>query len=96
MDWNKVRNSPGATAGMRLELVEMCWRMRSLRKSTRILSCAIYRSDAPGVEVRAGYSDEDLLRSQRTTEIDSAREVADAWAAGGHREGGISARRGRS
>jgi hypothetical protein len=53
--------------------------MRSLQKSTRILSCGIYRTTAPGVEVRAGYSDDDLLRSQRTAEIGSARQIAEAW-----------------
>jgi hypothetical protein len=29
--------------------------------------------------VRAGYTDEDLRRSQRTAEIESAREIAEAW-----------------
>ena len=43
----------------------MCWRMRSLQKSTRILECGIYRTDAPGVEVRAGYGLDGLLQSQR-------------------------------
>jgi hypothetical protein len=28
---------------------------------------------------RAGFSDEDLLRSQRTAEIGSARELAQEW-----------------
>jgi len=45
--------------------------MRSLQKASRILSCGIYRTGAPGLEVRAGYSDEDLLRSQRAAEIGS-------------------------
>ena len=79
MDWNKVRNSPGHTPEPRLELVELCWRMRSLQKSSRILSCGIYRDNAPGFEVRCGYSEEHLLRSQRTAEIGSAREIAEAW-----------------
>jgi len=29
--------------------------------------------------VRAGFSDEDLLRSQRAREVGSARELAAAW-----------------
>ena len=53
--------------------------MRSLQKSTRILSCGIYRTAAPGLEVRAGYSEDDLLRSQRTAEIGSARQIGEAW-----------------
>ena len=79
MDWNKVRSSPGRTHKPRLELVELRWRMRSRQKATRILSCGIYRDNAPGVEVRCGYSEEHLLRSQRTAEIGSAREIAEAW-----------------
>ena len=47
--------------------------------ATRILSCGIYRTSGPGLEVRASYSDDDLLRSQRTAEIGSAREIAEAW-----------------
>ena len=53
MDWNKVRNSPGDTPETRLELIETCWRMGSSQKATRILSCGIYRDNAPGLEVRA-------------------------------------------
>jgi hypothetical protein len=78
MDWTKVRNSPVHTPEPRLELIETCWRMRSLQKATRILSCRIYQTNAPGLEVRAAYSDENLLRSQRTAEIGSAREIAEA------------------
>jgi hypothetical protein len=79
MDWNKVRDSPREPAGGRLDLVDTCWRMRSLQKSTRILSCGIHRTNAPGLEVRAGYSEEDLLRSQRTADIGCAREIAEGW-----------------
>jgi len=53
--------------------------MRSLQKASRILSCGIYRTGAPGLEVRAAYSDEDLLRSQRAAEIGSGREIAETW-----------------
>jgi hypothetical protein len=40
--------------------------------------CGIYRTDV-GLEVRAGYSDEDLLHSRFAVEIVTAREVAEAW-----------------
>ena len=33
----------------------------------------------PGLEVRAGFSEEDLLKSQRSAEIGSARELAEEW-----------------
>jgi hypothetical protein len=43
------------------------------------VSCGLYRTDGPGLEVRAGFSDEDLLRSQRTAEIGIARAIAEEW-----------------
>jgi hypothetical protein len=61
----------------RLELLETCWQLRTPRG--RILYCGIYQTDTPGFEVRAGFSEEDLIRSQRTAEIGSARESASAW-----------------
>jgi hypothetical protein len=36
--------------------------------------CGIYGTAAHGVEVRVGFSSEDLLRSQVPTEIGAARE----------------------
>jgi hypothetical protein len=60
-----------------LTLLETCWRLRG--PSGRILTCGVYRTDAPGLEVRVGYSEEDLLRSQRTADIGSARELAEEW-----------------
>jgi hypothetical protein len=62
----------------RLEPVETCWRMRSLQKATRILSCGIYRTDA-GLEVRCEYEPDDLLRSQTAPEIGTARDAAEQW-----------------
>ena len=44
-----------------------------------MLECGIYRTDAPGLEVRCGYGEDGLLRSQRSAEIGRAREVAEAW-----------------
>jgi hypothetical protein len=47
--------------------------------SGRIVTCGIYADNAPGVEVRAGFTEEDLLKSQRTAEIGTAREIAEEW-----------------
>jgi hypothetical protein len=79
MDWNSVRGtgrkSDDAPA---LDLVETCWRMKG--PSGRVFACAIYRdAAAPGLEVRCGYGEDDLLRSQRTPEIGAARELAEQW-----------------
>jgi len=79
MDWNTVHRSAGDDTAVPMELVEICWRMRSLQKSTRVLECGMFRTEAPGLEVRCGYGEDDLLRSQRTAEIGSARELAEQW-----------------
>src|SRR5687767_6981484 len=89
MDWNKVRNSPQRTPEPPRKLVEMCWRMRSLQKASRILSCGIYRDNAPGLEVRSGYSEDHFLRSQRTSEIGSAARDRRGMATSGDRQGRI-------
>jgi hypothetical protein len=68
-----------------LELVETCWRLRSREKADRVLECAIYAS-AIGLELRAGYGPDDLLKSQMFvdgTNAESAdlraRAVAEQW-----------------
>jgi hypothetical protein len=47
--------------------------------SGRIVSCGIYADSAPGLEVRSGFSGADLLKSQRTAEIGTGREIAEEW-----------------
>lgn len=59
-----------------LELLETCWQF--LGPSKRVLTCGIYAIGAPGLEVRVGYSAEDLLYSKVEPEIESARELAGA------------------
>ena len=79
MDWDNVRGEkprPPVQLPLLL-LLETCWRMKT--PSGRVVSCGIYRTDGPGLEVRAGLSEDDLLRSQRTAEIGSARELAEEW-----------------
>jgi hypothetical protein len=79
MDWDNVRGEkPSRPMPLpMLDLLETCWRLTAT--SGRILTCGIYRTDAPGLEVRAGYGDDDLRRSQLATEIESAREIAEKW-----------------
>jgi hypothetical protein len=72
----------------RLELLETCWKLRTPKG--RLLTCGIYRTDVPGLEVRAGFSDEDLIRSDRSAEICSAREIAAAWKQAVLAKGGFS------
>jgi hypothetical protein len=79
MVWDNVRgeNPRPAAPPPLLHLLETCWRMKT--PSGRIVTCGIYRTDGPGIEVRAGVSEDDLLRSQRTAKIGSAREIAAEW-----------------
>ena len=67
------------------ELVETCWRLRSREKADRVLECAIYAT-AIGLELRAGYGPDDLLKSQMFVDaanVESAdlraRAVAEQW-----------------
>lgn len=64
------------TTPPRLELLETCWRFAG--PSGRTFECGLYRTDV-GLELRAGYGPEDLLRSQFAIEIGAAREIAAEW-----------------
>lgn len=44
-----------------------------------MITCGIYRDAAPGLDVRAQFSEDDLLGSQPTPEIGAAREIAEDW-----------------
>jgi hypothetical protein len=79
MDWDKVRSTPSAQAIPRLDLVESCWSFQS-PSSQRVISCGIYRTDA-GLELRAGYSIDDVVRTDRATSVDAARALAAEWRA---------------
>ena len=68
-----------------LERVETCWRLRSREQANRVLECAIYAT-AIGLELRAGYGSDDLLKSQAFVDganVESAdrraRAVAQQW-----------------
>jgi hypothetical protein len=57
----------------RRDLVETAWRFTA--PSGRTLSCSIFRTDV-GLEIRVGYSEEDLLYSKRAVDNEHAREIA--------------------
>ena len=60
----------------RLELLEVCWRFRS--PTGRVLECRLY-AVATAVEVRAAFSEEDVVRTHRTINVSTARELAAEW-----------------
>ena len=72
----------------RLEAVEVLWRMTGPRG--RLLDCGIYRTDV-GLEVRCGYGEHELLRSQYAVEIGTARAIAEQWRQAVLAKGGFSA-----
>jgi hypothetical protein len=89
MDWDHVYSPPPpANATPAPTLLETCWRLRA--PSGRIITCGIYRDSARGVEVRTGFSDDDLLRSERAAEIGNAREIAARWRAAVLAKGGFA------
>ena len=54
------------------------WQLRSAKG--RLLTCGVFRTTA-GLEVRCGYSGDDLIRSQYVKELAAARQIADGWKA---------------
>ena len=63
----------------RLELLETCWQLAGPTGKT--ISCGVYAVDGPGLEVRAGYSDDDIIRTQRVGDVSLARQLAGEWRA---------------
>ena len=59
-----------------MTLIEESWKMTSPRG--RVLTCGVFQTIA-GLEVRCGYSDDDLIRSQFARELETAREIAAGW-----------------
>ena len=49
-----------------MTLLETCWKMTSPRGL--VLTCGVFQTIV-GLEVRCGYSDDDLIRSQFTREL---------------------------
>ena len=61
-----------------ITLLETCWQMKS--RKGRMLTCGIFRTEI-GLEVRAGFGEDDLIRSQYAGEIAAARAIAANWKA---------------
>jgi hypothetical protein len=59
-----------------LELLEACW--RAVQAGQRVLLCGIYRT-AEGLEVRASYSDLEMLQARTVADVATARQLADEW-----------------
>lgn len=71
------RTTPRRPREPRLELLEPAWQLQA--PSGRVLACGIYATDKPGVEVRAGFSEDDIIRTEQCIEIGTARELAASW-----------------
>ena len=79
-DWDTPRDQRHSRqTPYRLELLEERWRI--VGPSGRVLTCAVYRGEGPGVEVRAGYSLHEFHRTQRVADLTHARVVAQMWRA---------------
>jgi hypothetical protein len=57
--------------------LEECWRL--VGPSRNPIVCGIYADGGPGVELRVGYSGDDLVRTQRVSDADLARNIAERW-----------------
>jgi hypothetical protein len=90
--WDE-RFAPRQQTEPRLELSETCWRF--IGPSRKVFECGIYRTDV-GLEVRAGYGFDDLVRSDRAVEIGSARVIAAEWRDAVLAKGGLLKSRPRS
>ena len=75
MPWNW--DHPRRLPLQRLELLEEYWRI--LAPTGRVVTCASYRVDGPGIEVRAGYSPTEFHSTQRVADATHARVVAEMW-----------------
>jgi hypothetical protein len=56
-------------------LLETCWSLTA-PSGTRVLTCGIYQDTAPGVELRCGFSIDDVLWSERSADVETARAKA--------------------
>jgi hypothetical protein len=61
----------------RLELIETCWRFKN-PSNGRVIFCAIYRTGA-GPELRAGYSVDNVVRTETVRSLNTARGLAAGW-----------------
>jgi hypothetical protein len=89
-DWLTRAPAPPAMANeRRSEQLETCWRVVE-GSTARILTCAVFSVFASGLELRVGYLLEVPLHSERVTDIQAARALAQNWLTA--MRGGISTR----
>jgi hypothetical protein len=78
MDWANSDHKPTPRAAPAAPtLLEECWRV--VGPSKKPITCGIYVDGGPGVELRAGYAPDDLVRSQRAANVFDARDLAEEW-----------------
>lgn len=77
----------GKPSSPQLDLLRLFWRMQA--PSGKTLICGLYQM-AGCLEVRCGYGDDDLLRSQFAPDLNAADAVAEAWKATVIAKGGFS------
>jgi hypothetical protein len=80
-EWNDTHVKPNQRPRplQVLEMLREHWRV--VGPSGRVITCAVYRVDAPGLQLRAGYSAEEFLRAQRVADLTQAHVVAETWRA---------------
>lgn len=60
------------------EHVRDLWQMHHADRPQATLTASLFQTDT-GLELRVGFSEDNLLRLQRTADIGSVREIAEAW-----------------
>jgi hypothetical protein len=55
----------------------LCWQLRGVRG--QMLTCGLYKAPRGCLEVRCGYSTDDLMRSQVVRNRDAGETVAAVW-----------------
>ena len=68
--WDERMTAPAGSGAVPRTLRDMLGQQRA--SSGHIICCGSYRTDAPDLEVRVGYSPEDLLHSTRVRNASAA------------------------
>lgn len=80
MDWathdHRTRTRPDAPAPT---LVHTYWRVIGVSTTSRPVTCGLYRTASGFFEVRAGYTVDDVVRSQLVRTREAGDDVAAIW-----------------
>lgn len=76
MDWARSDHPPLEHAPSR-DVIEVCWRAQS--PTGRIITCAVYAIDSPGVELRASDNSDTPIVSLLVANLGQARHLASSW-----------------